>query len=221
MSVTKVTTTSVTLTWQVPREDGGRSDTVYRIHCQNCGDGVRFNPNTATFLQTFITMENLVPGTAYRVELYTENGVSSVARERPRSAEILVTTEPDNPTTVTSLRITNVRPSSIELAWSPPRDPFIEIEMYEVQYFVKSEARNWRGNRTITTRNEEVVLSNLAEKTEYGLEVRAKREGGGWGEWTRPVFQVTGPVFTSTSQAMTPMSVIMIICLSSLTHYRD
>lgn len=32
----------------------------------------------------------------YRVEVYSKNGVSSVAREAPRSADILVTTESNN-----------------------------------------------------------------------------------------------------------------------------
>ena len=81
LTLTKVDTRSVTLSWQAPRDDGGRSDTVYRILCRNCGNEVRFNPrSSSTFQQTFITMENLSPGTAYRVEVFSENGVSSVAR---------------------------------------------------------------------------------------------------------------------------------------------
>ena len=50
-------------------------------------------------------MENLAPGTVYRgrVEVYSENRVSSVAREAPRSADILLTTEPGNPKTVNAL----------------------------------------------------------------------------------------------------------------------
>ena len=223
LSITKVGTASVTLSWQIPRDEGGRADTVYRVHCRNCEGGVRFNPSTATFLQTFLTMENLSPGTSYVVELYSENGVSSVARERPKSAVLEVTTEPDNPSTVTSLRVTNVQPSSIQLSWSPPRDPFREIEMYEVRYFVKSVARGWTGNRTITTRNEEVSVPGLAEKTEYGFQVRAKREGGGWGEWTRAVYQVTGsmldPIYmgdeknTSTTPAIIGAVAAVIILL--------
>ena len=90
LSITKVGTASVTLTWQIPRDEGGRADTVYRIHCRNCEGGVRFSPSTATFLQTFITMENLSPGTTYIVELYSENGVNSLAWERPQFAVLEV-----------------------------------------------------------------------------------------------------------------------------------
>ena len=196
LTLTKVDTNSVTLSWTPPRDEGGRADTVYRIYCKNCSPSVRFNPSTDTFQQTFITMENLSPGTGYRVEVYSENGVSSVAREAPRSADILVTTESANPSTVTALYVKNVRPDSIELGWRPPLDPLTEIEMYEVRYFVRGllgdHQSDLSGNRTITTRNEEIIVNSLAEKTEYGLQVRCKRVGGGWGEWTPPVYQQTG-----------------------------
>ena len=197
LTLTKVDRTSVTLSWSPPRDEGGRADTAYRIYCRNCGPEVRFNPSTETFQQTFITMENLTPGTAYRVEVYSENGVSSVAREAPRSADILVTTEPANPSTVNALYVKNVRPESIELGWKPPQDQFTEIEIYEVRYFVKGQT-DLSNNRTITTRNEEIIVTGLAERTNYGLQVRAKRVGG---EWTLPVFQQTGslsdPVYMS------------------------
>ena len=134
----------MTLSWGVPSDEGSRSDTMYRISCKNCGANVRFNPDTETFLQTFIAIDNLSPGTAYRFQVYSENGVSSVAREKPQSANITVTTEPANPSTVTALFVRNVRPDSIEVGWSPPSDPYTEIEMYEVMYFI-SGTQNDRG----------------------------------------------------------------------------
>jgi len=210
LTLTKVDTNSVTLSWQVPRDEGGRSDTVYRIYCKNCGTDVRFNPSTDTFQQTFITMENLNPGTSYRLEVYSENGVSSVAREAPKSADILVTTEPSNPSTVTAAYIKNVRPESIELGWRPPQEPYIEIEMYEVRYFVRGLLSDVNDNKTITTRNEDIIIRGLSEKTEYGLQVRAKRVGGGWGEWTDPIYQQTGsssdPIFLNNDSAGTAAS---------------
>ena len=191
----------MTLSWSPPRDEGGRADTAYRIYCRNCGPEVRFNPSTETFQQTFITMENLTPGTAYRVEVYSENGVSSVAREAPRSADILVTTEPASPSTVNALYVKNVRPESIELGWKPPQDQFTEIEKYEVKYFVKD---NEPDNRIITTRNEEIIVKWLAEKTNYGFQIRARWMGGGWGEWTVPLYQQTGshsdPMYISREQ---------------------
>ena len=66
---------------------------------------VRFTPDSPTFSQTFLTVENLSPGTSYRLEVYSENGVSSVAREPPRAADILVTTEPASTTSVSAVFI--------------------------------------------------------------------------------------------------------------------
>ena len=35
-------------------------------------------------------------------------------------------------------------------------------------------------------------MTGLAEKTKYGFQVRAKRVGGAWGEFTLSVYQMTG-----------------------------
>ena len=67
------------------------------------------------------------------------------------------------------LLLESVRPDSIELGWRPPLDL-----------------------RTITTSNEEIIVNSLAEKTEYGFQMCAKRVGGGWGEWTTAMYQQTG-----------------------------
>ena len=146
----------------------------------------------------------------YRVEVYSENGVT-------RSADILVTTESNNPSTVNTLYVKNVRPKSIELSWKPPQDQF--TQMYEVKYYVKGQT-DMSNNLTITTRNEEIIVTGLVEKTNYGLQVRAKRVGGGWGEWTLPFYQQTGslsdpmymrgnstkdPVYTSSNSTEDPM----------------
>jgi len=223
LTLTKVDTSSATLSWSVPRDEGSRSDTVYRISCKNCGNNVRFNPDTETFLQTFIVVSNLSPGASYRFEVYSENGVSSVAREPPQAADIVVVTEPANPSTVTALFVKNVKPNSIEVGWRPPSDPYTEIEMYEVMYFIsgpQNEKGEWNNNRTLTTRNEELFVTGLAEKTKYGFQVRAKRVGGAWGEFTLPVYQMTGaladPVYvgdSSNAGATTPAIVGAVVAV--------
>ena len=117
-----------------------------------------------------------------------------MAREPPQAADIVVLTEPANPSTVTALFVKNVKPNSIEVGWRPPSDPYTEIEMYEVMYFIsgpQNEKGEWNNNRTLTTRNEELYVTGLAEKTKYGFQVRAKRVGGAWGEFTLPVYQMT------------------------------
>jgi len=201
VTVTKLSADTVTLSWSPPRDEGGRTDTVYRVHCQQCGPQVRFSPDTPTFPQPFLTMSSLSPSTDYTFHIAAENGVSPEAKDSPgQVAEISITTEPDNPNTVAILYIKNVKPNSIEVAWRPPTDQFSEIEMYEVQYFVRGTIGN-QAPKTQITKNEELVVGGLAEKTEYGFQVRAKRVSGGWGEFTPPTFQMTGaqPEVVSTA----------------------
>lgn len=52
----------------------------------------------------------------------------------------------------------------------------------------QNDRGEWTTNKTLTTRNEELLVSNLSEKTKYGFQVRAKIVGGAWGEFTSPVF---------------------------------
>ena len=66
----------------------------------------------------------------------------------------------------------DVRAESIEIGWRPPGQAggYSEVEMYEVRWWVRggtTGAANW----TQTTRNEELVVKGLAEKTEYGFQV--------------------------------------------------
>merc|ERR1712117_426563 len=101
-----------------------------------------------------------------------------------------ITTEQDNPSTVPLIYVKKVEPNSIEVAWRPPSDHFSEIEMYEVQYFVRGSTQS-SSPKTQITKNEELVVTGLAEKTEYGFQVRAKRVSGGWGDFTPPTYRMT------------------------------
>jgi len=190
VTATKVSPDTVTLSWSPPRDEGGRSDTVYRLTCSTCGPEVHFSPESSTFAQTFVSVSSLSPTTNYKFQVIAENGVSSEAKESPQVAEIFITTEQDNPSTVPLIYVKNVKPNSIEVAWRPPSDPFSEIEMYEVQYFVRGSSQS-SSPRTQITKNEELVVTGLAEKTEYGFQVRAKRVSGGWGDFTPPTYRMT------------------------------
>ena len=63
-------------------------------------------------------------------------------------------------------------------------------------------------------------MTGLAEKTKYGFQVRAKRVGGAWGEFTLPVYQMTGaladPVYvgdSSNAGATTPAIVGAVVAV--------
>jgi len=158
VTATKVSPDTVNLSWSPPRDEGGRTDTVYKLVCPSCGPEVRFSPDSPTFAQTFVSVSSLSPTTNYKFQVIAENGVSSESKEPPQVAEIFITTEQDNPSTVPLIYVKKVEPNSIEVAWRPPSDHFSEIEMYEVQYFVRGSTQS-SSPKTQITKNEELDWS--------------------------------------------------------------
>ena len=49
-------------------------------------------------------------------------------------------------------------------------------------------------------------MTGLAEKTKYGFQVRAERVDGAWGEFTLPVYQMTGALADSVMLVIPVMS---------------
>ena len=70
---------------------------------------------------------------------------------------------------VSNVRVVDVKSTEIVLAWDAPNDPFTDIEMYEVRYFVKGQEGN---SSTVLTKKDENPFPNLEQRTEYGFQVR-------------------------------------------------
>lgn len=74
--------------------------------------------------------------TAYRFQVFAENGVSHLStRTNPEYADLTVTTEASIVSSITNVRITSVKSSEITLIWEAPvvdGDVENEIETYEV-----------------------------------------------------------------------------------------
>ena len=97
MTLTKVHSTTATLSWSPPLDDGNRTDTRYRVSCDTCGSLVAFIPGEKTFEQTSITIKNLYPETSYQFHVFSLNGVSDLVEEEPKYAEILAVTTENKP----------------------------------------------------------------------------------------------------------------------------
>lgn len=50
LTVNFVDQSTVILSWNAPHMQGGRSDTTYRVVCDACSMGVKYIPNTVSFL---------------------------------------------------------------------------------------------------------------------------------------------------------------------------
>ncbi|XP_021955227.1 ephrin type-B receptor 2 isoform X1 [Folsomia candida] len=179
---------TVMLSWSSPKFLGGRIDTVYRVACDSCPYGVTYIPNTERFNETKITISGLNAVSQYHFKVFAENGVS-VKSGDPEYVEITVTTEASVPLSVRNVRVTSVTSAEITLMWESPDDPFNELEMYEIRYF----ARGREANATIIRagRVNKYVVENLKQKTDYGIQIRAKTVSG-WGEFSQVVYKRTG-----------------------------
>ena len=108
---------SITLTWEVPREDNGARITGYSIRARGPQDSrwITIRPNTNSTATTY-THTNLQPATAYRYQVAAINSVGV----GPWSLEAGTTTDPDVPSAPTGLTAQAVGTSRIDLAWRAP-----------------------------------------------------------------------------------------------------
>ena len=193
LTVNFVDQSTVMLSWTAPDKLGGRKDTVYRVTCDACSYGVTYIPNAERFNDTKITISGLNPVTEYFFKVFAENGVTSQAGE-PQYVGIPVTTEASVPSSISNVRIVGATASEVTLQWDAPDDPFNELEMYEIRYFIKGRD----ANATIIRagRAPKYSFENLKQKTDYGFQVRAKTTSG-WGEFSPVVYKRTGQLMAS------------------------
>ncbi|XP_056640262.1 ephrin type-B receptor 1-B isoform X5 [Diorhabda sublineata] len=197
LTVSFVDQSTVILSWLPPENLGGRLDTVYRIKCDACSLGlVQYNPSMENFNETRITISGLNAVTTYRFQIFAENGVSHMAvRESPEYADIVVTTEASVASSITNIRVTSVKSTDITLAWDAPTSSDgsdIEndlVEAYEVRWFQRNDIDY--SNNSLLTSDLSATITGLQQRTEYGLQVRAKTQRG-WGAYSPVIFKTTG-----------------------------
>jgi hypothetical protein len=187
--------TTLVLTWDPPSDEGGRSDTQYKVECDVCSLHIAFSPQFPNS-QTNVTLSHLQQGSTYNIKIFAINGVTNISQDTENYAEVSVSTGSGAPSVVSNLMISDQKPHQLSLSWLPPTDPLLEIDLYEVRYFVRGQKANM--SNVLITKNEMIEISKLTEGTEYGLQVRA-RTNRGWGEFSSPLYAKThsevDPVF--------------------------
>ncbi len=181
--------TTLLLSWDPPIDEGGRSDTQYRVECPLCSAAVLMTPKSPS-AQTSVTISNLQPGSTYKIRILATNGVSGLSVNNDNYAEINAYSKGGGRgAIVTDLRILEVKPTRVHLMWRPPSDQ-LDVDAYEVRYFVKGGSRN--SSQALTTRKESAIIRGLVDKTNYGFEVRAQTASQGWGDFGPAVYVKTG-----------------------------
>ncbi|XP_023013545.1 ephrin type-B receptor 2 isoform X3 [Leptinotarsa decemlineata] len=202
LTVSFVDQSTVILSWLPPEKLGGRTDTAYKIKCDACSLGlVQYNPNTETFNETRITISGLNAVTTYRFQIFAENGVSHLAlRASSEYADIVVTTEASVASSITNIRVMSVKSTDITLMWDAPSNndgSDMENDMvdaYEVRWFQRNDIDY--SNNSLITSDLSATITGLQQRTEYGLQVRAKTQRG-WGAYSPVIFKTTGQVLNT------------------------
>nr|CAD7392730.1 unnamed protein product [Timema cristinae] len=147
------------------------------------------------FNDTKVTITGLNPVTTYRFKVFAENGITERAGES-EYVDITVTTEASVPSSVTNVRVTDIKSTEVSLAWDSPlinEATDTESDMVEI-YEARCFARHDDSNATNTlTKEQQTTFTGLRQRTEYGFQVRAKTTHG-WGEFSSPIFKTTGQV---------------------------
>src|SRR5687767_6725873 len=94
------------------------------------------------FNETKVSIAGLNPVTTYRFQVFAENGVSDQT-DNSEYIDITVTTEASVPSTgVSRVYVKNVKSTEVSLRWTAPKDPYSDIETYEVRYFTRGRESN-------------------------------------------------------------------------------
>ena len=178
------------LKWDPPLDEGGRSDTQYKVACPQCTAAVVMTPKSPSS-QNSVTINNLQPGSTYKIRVLAINGVSGLSVAHDNFAEISAYSSSESKaSTVSNFRVVEVRPTFVRLSWRPPRDQ-LDVDAYEVRYFVRG-GKNNASSQALITKKESITVSGLKDQTRYGFEVRAQTANQGWGDFGQSLYVTTG-----------------------------
>ncbi|WAR14447.1 EPA4B-like protein [Mya arenaria] len=93
VKVVDISDTIVQLSWQLPEQLGGRTDTTYRVECSQCLSEVLYSPKAKGFNTTSVELKGLRASTKYTVKIYAENGVTVLSQLQPKYVQHEFTTE--------------------------------------------------------------------------------------------------------------------------------
>uniref|UniRef100_A0A3Q3QX28 receptor protein-tyrosine kinase n=1 Tax=Monopterus albus TaxID=43700 RepID=A0A3Q3QX28_MONAL len=189
---TQINDTTLSLEWNEPLDNGGRTDLSYAVRCSvcrspkgpclSCGDSVSYRPAQQGLLGRRVEVWGLLPHTTYTFTIQALNGVSQVSGKDPASESVNITTSHDVPSLVSEIRQSDSTESSLTLYWSVPAQPHYTILQYQLRYCEKRRSED-QCHYTESNRNQ-AVLTDLRRATQYEVQVRV-RTIAGYGSFSR------------------------------------
>ncbi|KAM3868606.1 ephrin type-B receptor 4a [Diretmus argenteus] len=185
--VTQINDTTLTLEWNEPLYNGGRTDLGYAVRCSlcgsprgpclPCGDSVSYRPAQHGLHGRRVEVWGLLPHTTYTFSIQALNAVSLLSGKDPASESVNITTSHDVPALVSVIRKSVSTESSLTLHWSVPAQPHYTILQYQLRYCEK-ERRSDEQCYYRESDSNQVVLSDLRRATQYEVQVRARTMAG-------------------------------------------
>ncbi|XP_008274456.1 ephrin type-B receptor 4a isoform X2 [Stegastes partitus] len=185
--VPQINDTTLSLEWNEPLDNGGRTDLSYSIRCSlcrspkglciPCGDSVSYRPAQDGLLGRRVEVWGLLPHTTYTFTIQALNGVSELSGKEAASESVNITSSHNVPSLVSVIRRSDSTESSLTLHWSVPAQPHYTILQYQLRYCEKERRSEDQCRYTESNRNQ-AVLTDLRRATQYEVQVRARTSAG-------------------------------------------
>ncbi|XP_061595652.1 ephrin type-B receptor 4a-like [Cololabis saira] len=179
--------TTLSLEWNEPLKNGGRTDLNYAVRCSvcrkprglclPCRDSVSYRPEQEGLLARRVEVWGLLPHTTYTFTIQALNGVSHLSTKEAASESINITTSHEVPSLVSVIGKSDSTESSLTLHWSVPAQAHNNIMQYQLRYCEKERRSDDQCFYTESNMNQ-IVLTELRRATQYEVQVRARTLAG-------------------------------------------
>jgi len=157
---------SVTVDFSAPADNGGDAITGYAVTCDSAGD----HPAPVSGAGMSLTVGSLVTGDSYTCTVHATNGVGDGSESAP-SESFVAATAPGAPS-VTS--VTQINPNSLRVAFTPGSDNNDPITGYRVT----CTSSNGGITRTKSGGDSPITVTNLSNAKTYTCKVVASNSIG-------------------------------------------
>uniref|UniRef100_A0A665V713 receptor protein-tyrosine kinase n=1 Tax=Echeneis naucrates TaxID=173247 RepID=A0A665V713_ECHNA len=223
---TKINDTTLSLEWNEPLDNGGRTDLGYAVRCSvcrspkgpclPCGDSVSYRPAQHGLLGRRVEVWGLLPHTTYTFTIQALNGVSQLSGKDPASDSVNITTNHDVPSLFPVIQKSDSTESSLTLQWSVPAQQHYTILQYQLRYCEKERRSEDQCHYTESSKNQ-AVLTDLRRATQYEVQLRARTMAGYGSFGPVTVFRTLPDGHDSASQFLIPGILIAVGMLLLVT----
>ncbi|XP_022085424.1 ephrin type-B receptor 1-B-like isoform X2 [Acanthaster planci] len=189
----------VTLTWQPPADNGGRTDLHYWVECPLCPPDTEYSPRQRDLPGLEVNVSRLASHTTYEFVVYAGNGVSQQSINggaKPQGVVVNATTFSSVPSAVRAVTVDKEASSetSVALTWRPPMFPNGQILTYQVRYRTTVETvdqSKYHYQKAVAGEVQSTVIMGLEAGKDYVFAIAATTKDG-VGEYSTPIQTTTG-----------------------------